>query len=158
MRSRFSLVNIMKYPRVTSSLHGFASATDNRRKIAMDAASGEAPRRKAASHHDDSVRAEVVARYLSGETQHSIARVTGLQQSEVSRLVAGAAPPDRARMRASGQNNGRAKLTDMQVEEIRRTYATGESSQRDLAKKFDVTQSLISLIVSGKIRPPSPES
>lgn len=110
------------------------------------------PRRRAASHHNDMVRAEVVSRYLSGETQHSIAQLMGLQQSEVSRLVAGAATIGRSRKRASGQNNGRAKLTDAQVEEIRQSFRESASNQRDLAKEFGVTQSLISLILSGKIR------
>ncbi len=49
---------------------------------------------------------------------------------------------------ASGESNGRAKLTDDQVAEIR---VIGRSMfQREIGKLFDVDQSLISLILNNK--------
>ena len=46
-----------------------------------------------------------------------------------------------------GAANGRAKLTEDNVREIRRLYATGQFTQQDLALKFGVAQSVISDIV-----------
>jgi hypothetical protein len=44
----------------------------------------------------------------------------------------------------------RSKLTEEQVIEIRKLYCTKKSSQKQLAKMFDVTYQLISLIVNNK--------
>lgn len=49
-----------------------------------------------------------------------------------------------------GTKNGRAKLNDDAVREIRRLYATGEYSQMKLAGMFGVNQTGISEIVRGK--------
>jgi hypothetical protein len=48
-----------------------------------------------------------------------------------------------------GSANGRAKLSDANVSEIRQRYANGEL-QRELGEAFDVSQSNISLILLGK--------
>jgi len=47
-----------------------------------------------------------------------------------------------------GENNSNAKLTDAQVEEIREKYATGLFFQKDLAKEYGVSSSLVSFIVN----------
>lgn len=52
----------------------------------------------------------------------------------------------------SGEKNGRAKLTDDQVEQIRRRYVPGEVRIVDLAKEYCVTFSHIWQIVDGKKR------
>jgi hypothetical protein len=49
-----------------------------------------------------------------------------------------------------GEKNGMAKLTEVKVEEIRQLLATGGMKQRDIAAQFGVTQSLISMINTGK--------
>jgi len=49
-----------------------------------------------------------------------------------------------------GIKNGRAKLNEDQVLEIRRIFATGEYSQTALGKMFGVDHSLISLIILRK--------
>ena len=54
---------------------------------------------------------------------------------------------------SKGEGNGRAKLTDAQVVEIRERYAAGGISQKALADEYGVTFSLISLIVLGKTWP-----
>jgi len=46
-----------------------------------------------------------------------------------------------------GERNARAKLTWEQVREIRTRYATGDETQEKLAREFDVSFQLISLIV-----------
>jgi predicted XRE-type DNA-binding protein len=51
----------------------------------------------------------------------------------------------------TGSANGNAKLTEDIVREIRRLYATGEFSQRELARRFGVSQSVISRIVGRQI-------
>jgi len=53
--------------------------------------------------------------------------------------------------RPRGENHGSAKLTDLQVIEIKRRTATGETGAR-IAKSFGVSASLISLIVNGRRR------
>jgi len=50
-----------------------------------------------------------------------------------------------------GITNCNAKLTEDDVREIRRLYATGKFSQRVLARRFGVSQATISLIVQRKI-------
>lgn len=42
------------------------------------------------------------------------------------------------------------KLTEKEVVEIRRLYATGGITQRELGKKFGVSQAKIQIIVSNK--------
>lgn len=54
------------------------------------------------------------------------------------------------RMRVNtGEKNGRAKLTEEQVRQIRASYKTGAVRQIDLAARYSVTQSMISAIVRG---------
>jgi len=48
-----------------------------------------------------------------------------------------------------GSQHGMAKLTDEQVTEIRKLYATGEYLQRELAEKFGIYQQTVSSIVRG---------
>jgi hypothetical protein len=51
---------------------------------------------------------------------------------------------------AKGKDHGLAKLTDVVVEDIRLRLSQGQS-QSSIAKKYDVHQSLVSLIKLGKI-------
>lgn len=48
---------------------------------------------------------------------------------------------------ASGERAGQCKLSDRQVDEIRRRYAVGDVRQAVLAEEFGTTQSNVSLIV-----------
>jgi len=50
-----------------------------------------------------------------------------------------------------GSEHVNSKLNEDQVLEIRRIFATGDYSQRGLAKMFDITQPLICFIVNRKI-------
>ncbi len=52
--------------------------------------------------------------------------------------------------RHRGERNGRARLTEAQVEEIRGRYAAGGVSQFVLADEYSVAQTTISAIVRGK--------
>ena len=52
---------------------------------------------------------------------------------------------------AKGIKNGRAKLSENQVLEIRKLYATGDYYQKDLAKIFDVHQTVIGFIINRKL-------
>jgi len=49
-----------------------------------------------------------------------------------------------------GEKHGSAKLTDTEVIDIRKRYATGLITQRALAEEYGVTKSRISLIVNRK--------
>lgn len=57
----------------------------------------------------------------------------------------------RALSGAKGERNCKAKLTKHQVIEIRKLYRAGGESTNTLARKFNVTQALISQIVLNKI-------
>jgi hypothetical protein len=46
-----------------------------------------------------------------------------------------------------GERHGMAKITESDVLKIREMYATGEHTQRNLAKQFGVTQTLVHFIV-----------
>ena len=50
---------------------------------------------------------------------------------------------------ARGVKNTNAKMTPAKVREIRALYKTGEFYQKDLALRYDVTQSIISKIIRG---------
>lgn len=51
---------------------------------------------------------------------------------------------------AAGESHGRHKLTAQQVREIREIYASGESTQVELGKRYGVSGAHVCGIVSGK--------
>ncbi len=51
-----------------------------------------------------------------------------------------------------GERNGRCKISDVQVEEIRRRYAAGGVSQSKLASEYGLVQSYVGKIVTRKYR------
>lgn len=53
--------------------------------------------------------------------------------------------------RNQGESHGLAKLGESQVSEIRRLYAHGDLTQREIAEMFGVTQSLVSHVVNGRL-------
>lgn len=50
-----------------------------------------------------------------------------------------------------GEKAGNVKITDKQVKEIRRLYAGGQYYQKELAKKFKVSQQLVSRVIRKEI-------
>ena len=56
------------------------------------------------------------------------------------------------RGRVAGEKNSRCKLTDAQCKRIRAMYATGNYYQWELGEMFEVQQTTISEIVTGKRR------
>ncbi|MDV6278617.1 hypothetical protein R3Q06_35105 [Rhodococcus erythropolis] len=110
------------------------------------------------SSFSDDVIADMVARYVSGESQTSIARTYGLDQPTVSHLVRPHAPPERSRRRAHGTTNGAGKLTDDQVRHIRSSFDTGAITQVSLARQHDISPSTVHGIIKGKTHSPFGES
>jgi hypothetical protein len=53
---------------------------------------------------------------------------------------------------ANGERSGRHKLSDAEVEQIRRDYAAGGEGQQSIADRFGVTISTVSVIVNYKSR------
>lgn len=51
-----------------------------------------------------------------------------------------------------GEQHGRSRLTDTEVAEARQAYASGSASQRELARRYGVTQRAIWQIVNNKTR------
>lgn len=48
----------------------------------------------------------------------------------------------------NGERRPQSKLTDVEIDQIRQEYSTGQFSQRELGEKYGVSQSAVSLIVS----------
>jgi len=51
-----------------------------------------------------------------------------------------------------GERNGRARLTDAQVEEIRRAYIPGSTRMVDIAREFGISNSHVSQLVNNRQR------
>ena len=54
------------------------------------------------------------------------------------------------KMSNKGSKNGNSKLSEEQVLEIREKYKTGNFSQRELSKIFNISQSVVQCILSNK--------
>jgi hypothetical protein len=54
---------------------------------------------------------------------------------------------NRPKVSCAGERNGRAKVNESQVREIRRRYALGDVSQQSLADEFGLSQSVTSQII-----------
>lgn len=50
-----------------------------------------------------------------------------------------------------GERNGRAKIAMADADAIRCAYSCGNVKQKDIASKYGITQSLVSMIVLGKV-------
>jgi len=99
--------------------------------------------------------AEIRQRYSEGESQGVLAREFGVIQPHVSRIVRGESwtgEPGRTValpvIEPAVRINHSRRLSDDQVSEIRRRYASGER-QVPLASEFGVSQACVSLIVRG---------
>jgi hypothetical protein len=55
---------------------------------------------------------------------------------------------ERGRLNSKGSNNGRAKLTEEQVKEIRKKYKSGRGTQAEIAKEFNVSRAQIGKIIN----------
>lgn len=53
---------------------------------------------------------------------------------------------------ANGERSGTHKLMDVQIEQVRAMYATGEHNQRAVAGHFGITQGMVSMIINGRRR------
>lgn len=50
-----------------------------------------------------------------------------------------------------GENHGRSKLKNNQIKEIREKYSTGNYSQYQLAKEYNITRSAIYMVIKNKL-------
>lgn len=91
---------------------------------------------------------EIGKRYTDGESQSQIARVLGIGQAQVSRILNGQRWKGIAQP-VSIRRESNLKLSPAQVEEIRKRASAGEF-QRDIAQQFGMGQSQISRIVRGE--------
>ena len=69
-------------------------------------------------------------------------------RKEMSKKFKKAWKKPNCRVKHSGENNGRAKLTDEKVLEIRETYKKGGFFQQELAEKYNVSQTCIQRIIT----------
>jgi plasmid maintenance system antidote protein VapI len=101
---------------------------------------------------------EIRRRYAAGEAyQHQLAQEYGVRQSTIGRIVrgevwaeaggpVGPGPPHR------GGRHHHAKLSTDQVHEMRKKYAAGGSTQRQLAEMFGVSANHVGEILRGNKR------
>ncbi len=105
-----------------------------------------------------SVTAEVGAsireRYERGESSTSLATEFGVSTTTIRNAVLAAGgtirPRGRARGSAVGEQSGVSVLTEADVMELRRRYATGTASLRELGKEFGVTGETVRGAVTGR--------
>jgi len=105
--------------------------------------------------------ADIRRAYMEGMSQSEIARDFGVTQTNVGLIVRGKSwqhidrpySDDAYHKRVSachfGTRNGRAKLTERDVINIRHLYTKG-ATQRDLAEMFGITRTQISATLRGK--------
>jgi hypothetical protein len=104
---------------------------------------------------------EIHARYATGKiTQKDLAADYGISRAEIGMIVQGKCwqhlglpplPPARHQSKSRGERHGASKLTNVQAEDIRRKHAAGQRVGR-LALEYGVSHSLVSMIISGKVR------
>ncbi|HTE59511.1 MAG TPA: hypothetical protein VK631_04120 [Solirubrobacteraceae bacterium] len=89
----------------------------------------------------------IVRRYRQGGITHAaLAEEHGVSEKLIWRLVHG---------KGYGLRRGEhrtCKLSDSDVRAIRQTYAAGGVRQRELAERYGVSQTAISLLVLGRFR------
>lgn len=110
-------------------------------RVAYEMVNGPVPARKQVLHHCDN-RPCVRFDHLFNGT-HAINSADMISKGRAAWQQPGFVAP-------RGENARRAKFTQQQAEEIRKLYATGEFTQRELAARFGVSQSPIAGIVRGK--------
>lgn len=97
--------------------------------------------------------------YSAGqESKSSLARKYGVSAREMSGVVrgeiwqhlSGSVDHENEKSRTCGETNGQSILTADDVLAMRRRYAAGGITQRELAAEYGVTASLVTLIIRGK--------
>jgi ribosome-binding protein aMBF1 (putative translation factor) len=88
------------------------------------------------------------------ETEISVPESNAVQVQELISTAngdpAGSVTVTPSRKPRSKETKPRIRLSEDQAQEIKRLYESGNASQKDLAKQFNVTQGAISHIVTGK--------
>lgn len=96
---------------------------------------------------------QIRALYSTGEwTQEELAEKFGVSQVLISKIVRGELWSHipgicDTSLRKRGEGRPLAKLTGKKAKQIRRLYASGDHSQSELAKRFDVSQYAVSKVV-----------
>jgi hypothetical protein len=97
---------------------------------------------------------EIRKLYADGVPSSAIGRRFGISQQQAHRLATGTSQrrnpvsvndPDWKR---AGHRNARTKISDAQVDRIRRLYAAGSLSQREIGEMFGVSQSHVCKVVN----------
>jgi len=95
-------------------------------------------------------RERISCRLVARESTKSIASDFGVSEVTVRKIRRSIASIQKARPQC-GDANGRSKLHYADVEIIRASVASGETSQADLARRFGVSRTLVSRICKGEL-------
>jgi DNA-binding XRE family transcriptional regulator len=116
------------------------------------ATGGNHPNAKLTDQQVQTIRERYAA---GGVTYEELAMEFGVNSANIGHIVSGRAwqhlPTVDCDRSSSGARNGQSKLTDDQVKEIRRLYATGAWKQAQLASTFGVTHQTVSRICRGEL-------
>ena len=87
-----------------------------------------------------------------GHSNREISKLMVTHESYVSAILHGRVRKDLVGDRAKAIPDRRSKVSDQQVQELRRLYRTGTYTQTELAKMFRVSPSYVSMVARGLCR------
>lgn len=84
-----------------------------------------------------------LSKLLEESNRREICDILGLSERTLDRII--------FKYGLTKKNYGRKNISQENIKTIKNLYLSGEYKQKDLAKKFNVTQSLISKIVNNQV-------
>jgi len=116
----------------------------NAQRVAWKLTKGSIPANKIICHHCDNPPCVNPLHLFIGTNKENVADMVAKRRQGLTGRYS-------SEKRARGKAIGVSKLTEEQVKEIRRLYATGKFSQRDIGNKFGVTNQQICYIVNRRV-------
>lgn len=146
-----SICHVCDNPPCVNPTHLFIGThADNMADMAAKGRSGVRPRLprhlNARARFSEKDVEDMVLRYVSGETQASIAKTYETCQGVIGKIVRARCNVNSRFRRARGLSSANGKLSDEDAIEIRRLYRSG-LSQESIGRAFGVSQASVSAII-----------